>query len=517
MANTSVLCPPGKITGRTKSLWRFAAGRRLRRTVAIILALGLARSALGQTAVTPRAPVAPMFRAADVLTLAARCGSADPIEGSYELTRQRAFAGQAFAGQDLLAFEENRFFIYALGEAPSAEATRAGLAKKEASPYVRRFLFLKPSTFLVDDLVRSTASPKLIRWGLDSDDAQPEITGRRVRIAHPDGELLCETLLPQQVKYESMRLTLTSPETPGLQREEHLTWVVPQDTSPPVRFLHLLHIRTAGRQEDEAKAELAQKAERLELTVRTPDRVFRLSLPAVSAGAGAIEVAKADGETLLARRLLPSGVLPHGPEGVRLLERWDSAYRRSGRPGWDTGRPSSELKQAVEEGTLRPCRAVEMGCGSGTNAVYLAAQGFDVTAIDVAPTALSQAQEKAKKAGAGVRWLLADVLAPPKLEPFDLIYDRGCYHGVRGQNAAAYVEAIRRLSHPGTRILILAGNANDPRRGGGPPKVREEEIRADFASGFEFEWLRETRFDTRDPEGQGALAWSILLRKNAEP
>ena len=159
---------------------------------------------------------------------------------------------------------------------------------------------------------------------------------------------------------------------------------------------------------------------------------------------------------------------------------------------------------------------MELGCGSGNDAIYLAGRGFDVTAIDIAPTALSQAEKKARDAGVKVRWLHADVLNPPKLEPFDLIYDRGCYHGVRRQNAAGYVETLRRLSRPGTQVLILAGNANEPPPHYGPPRVREADIRADFGQWFEFQWLRETRFDTTDPNRKGALAWSILLRRKAE-
>jgi len=157
-----------------------------------------------------------------------------------------------------------------------------------------------------------------------------------------------------------------------------------------------------------------------------------------------------------------------------------------------------------------------LGCGLGTNAIYLAGKGFDVTGIDVAPTALSRAEEKARKAGVKVRWLLADVLAPPELDPFDLIYDRGCYHGVRRQSAAAYVNAVCRLSRPGTRLLLLAGNANEAGRGG-PPPVKEEEFRGDFSESFDFEWLRETRFDTRNSAAKGALAWSALLRRKKEP
>ncbi len=116
----------------------------------------------------------------------------------------------------------------------------------------------------------------------------------------------------------------------------------------------------------------------------------------------------------------------------------------------------------------------------------------------------------AQAAGVKVRWLLANVLDPPELEPFDVIFDRGCYHGVRRSNAAGYVETVKRLSRPGTRMLLLAGNANEPRHYG-PPRVKEEELRGDFSNDFEIKWLRQTRFDPIDANAEGPWAWSAML------
>ena len=78
--------------------------------------------------------------------------------------------------------------------------------------------------------------------------------------------------------------------------------------------------------------------------------------------------------------------------------------------------------------------------GKGAVTVGDTSAGFDVTAIDIAPTALSIAEAKAQKAGVRVRWVLADVLALPELEPFELIFDRGCYHNVRYVDAAAFID-----------------------------------------------------------------------------
>jgi hypothetical protein len=110
--------------------------------------------------------------------------------------------------------------------------------------------------------------------------------------------------------------------------------------------------------------------------------------------------------------------------------------------------------------------------------------------------------------------VVADVVALPKLEPFDLIFDRGCYHHICQYNSSGYVETLRRLAHLGTRALILGGSPADGGQGG-PPRVKEETIRNDFSKLFEFQWLRGIRFDTRNASANGPSAWSIhLLRKN---
>jgi SAM-dependent methyltransferase len=251
------------------------------------------------------------------------------------------------------------------------------------------------------------------------------------------------------------------------------------------------------------------------VAVAEGDRRFLLELPMDLGEVARIALESTDGATILAKRRFPAGIMPHGPEGMRLIERWDSRYRGDSRPGWDKGFPSTHLKAAVEGGVIKPGRAVVLGCGTGTNAIYLAKAGFDVTAIDIAPTALQLAEEKAKKAEVKVRWLLADVLAPPEdLATFDFIFDRGCYHGVRRSNAKGYVKTLKQLSRLGTRILIIAGNANEERHYG-PPRVKEEELRSDFSADFDFAQLKTVRFDSVDSQQKGALAWSVLLSRKA--
>jgi len=352
---------------------------------------------------------------------------------------------------------------------------------------------------VVDDLVRVPEVRRPAAWRLEVSGAVKTADGR-ISVSGEGCKLLGETLLPKKVSTSA-----------GEEKGVKVVEVTPPGKAAETRFLHVFHaIDEDG--ESPSPAKLEDKDGVLQLTVSAKERTYQLTLPADRRQAGSIAVAKPDGQPLTVRRPLASGGLPNGEKGVRLLERWDSAYHGNRRPGWDVGRPATNLKKAVEDGTIRPGRAAVLGCGTGTNAIYLAKKGFDVTGIDLAPTALDRAEEKARRAGVKVRWLVADVLKPPRLEPFDFIFDRGCYHGVRRHDAAGYVASVKRLSHKGTHLLILAGNANEPRHYG-PPRVKEEEIRGDFSKAFDFTWLKETRFDSRDPKREGPWAWSILLKR----
>jgi SAM-dependent methyltransferase len=418
-------------------------------------------------------------------------------------------AGQSFAPlpdkAHVTAFEENDHFICATGDAPPVTRTSRDSQDKPARPaVVRRFLFLKPSVFVMDDVVMDATSDSSWRWQLHGR-GESQVTGRQVRITDSDQQLVCETLWPAEGAF---RQTASSPEAG--QSVCEIAMASKADATA-ARCLHVFHLRRADDAEVVAKPVLETNAGRFHLTVSTSDRVFRLDLPPPGTDAGSIAVEAADGKAIIPRRPLPAGVLPHGREGTRLIERWDRAYRGGRRPAWDTGVTANDLKQAVETRAIKPCRTAVLGCGSGTNAIYLAGKGFDVTAIDIAPTALGIAAGKADKADVQVRWMLADVLALPEMEPFDFVFDRGCYHNVRYVDAAAFVENVRRISRPGTRVLVLSLNRD------GPPGVREQHMREDFSELFEFEWLRDSGIRTGPDAQTRRQSWSLMLRRKQTP
>jgi len=476
------------VTDRVPQNW-LHWGRALKSALAVLLTV-----VTGDQAATPQSfakPPGPCLRASQITELAQSMASGSAASDSYSATVQLAFNN--LGAGSLRAFEENRSFVYVLGAA--------------APHLIRRLIVLKPSIFIVDDqMLPGAATP--VTTCLDAE-GPAQVSGRRARIVAGNTTIFWETP-GQKIAYQTRRQLAADSRRPS-----YVVQAMMVDRLPGSRSLSVLDSAGADQFDPTIRSELAQKGDDWILTVSSTSRSFRLSLPPPAAGAGEIAVSTANGTTLIGRRLLPSGILPHGPKGNRLLETWDADYRGAKPPAWDIGRPADELQKLVREGTVRSCRAVDLGCGSGTDAIFLASHGFDVTAIDISPTALSQAQEKARKAGVSVRWVLADVVAPPDLGPFDFIYDRGCYHNVRDQNLTAYVDTVRRFSHPGTKFLLLSAR-RDEHAPAEYPGVTEEEFRYDFLSWFDVEWLREIKLESNEP-GVSPPGWSALLIRNNQP
>lgn len=192
---------------------------------------------------------------------------------------------------------------------------------------------------------------------------------------------------------------------------------------------------------------------------------------------------------------------------------WNQRYLAAETP-WDSGVPSKELARVLDAEAIRPCRAAELGCGTGTNAIYLSSRGFDVTGFDCSPIALGQAREKAARAGTRTTFVEADLCRfNLELPPFDFIFDRGCYHSVRRVDIAGFLNTLRRLSRPGTRYLVLTGNANEQTPG--PPRVHDYEIRIELEGLFEVQFIGEFRFEVTDPP-EGFLAWSCLMTRRPD-
>ena len=134
---------------------------------------------------------------------------------------------------------------------------------------------------------------------------------------------------------------------------------------------------------------------------------------------------------------------------------WEDAYRQ-GTPPWDINKPHAELLQVLDEGHFRSGTVLELGCGTGADAVCLARRRFDVTAVDCSAIAL----ERARLCRAGRRpaaFVLSDVFEfASSAGQFDVVYDAGFYHFFRLVNLHAYLDMLR-ARHVARLVLFLPG------------------------------------------------------------
>lgn len=198
------------------------------------------------------------------------------------------------------------------------------------------------------------------------------------------------------------------------------------------------------------------------------------------------------------------------PEAVEVPD-WDAIYRQ-GTPPWETGGVATELQKMVEQGHIQPCAVLELGCGTGADAVYLAKQGFDVTAVDSSPMALERARRRAQMEGAGICFVLDDVFDFAKhSDPFDLVYDAGFYHFIRRVNLDGFLDLLWRVTQPGSYYLTLCGSDEEDAEGG-PPQVSKQTLRFELTRLFEIVKLRPFRFESPN-RAEGYRGWSCLLKR----
>lgn len=196
--------------------------------------------------------------------------------------------------------------------------------------------------------------------------------------------------------------------------------------------------------------------------------------------------------------------------------RWDEHYAAGELP-WDTGEPDVHLVELVERGEVTPGRALEVGCGTGTNAIWLASRGFDVQAVDISPLAIERAEAKARAAGVSVQLSALDFLRDqPPSDPFDFVFDRGVLHVFdEADERARFAERVAGVLAPEGQWLSLAGSTEGPPRDHGPPRRSARDLIAAVEPVLALTSLRSSTFDVELPSR--ALVWVMLSRSRSMP
>ncbi len=207
---------------------------------------------------------------------------------------------------------------------------------------------------------------------------------------------------------------------------------------------------------------------------------------------------------------------------------WDEFYRDRARPcpffvEW----PDENLVRWIQHGRLPVGRALELGCGNGRNAIYLARQGFDVHGVDFSPKAIAWATERVKTAGVIVDLQCVSVF-DLKVAPasYDFVYDAGCFHHIAPHRRRTYVDRVFTALKPGGWFGLVCfrpeGGSNltdvevyEQRSLRGGLGYTEERLREIWSRGAGIAELRQMR-KTEASEGRFGedFLWTLLAQKD---
>ena len=148
-----------------------------------------------------------------------------------------------------------------------------------------------------------------------------------------------------------------------------------------------------------------------------------------------------------------------------LFRRFLFHYWYFGQPPWDTGISPPELLDFIQN--HKPGRAIDIGCGTGTNVITLANAGWNVTGVDFAPRAIKLARQKAGKVGVQAEFLVRDATTLKGISgPFGFAFDLGCFHSIPLYGKKKYLEQLDRVLARGGFWLMYGFLKSDATQSG---------------------------------------------------
>jgi 2-polyprenyl-3-methyl-5-hydroxy-6-metoxy-1,4-benzoquinol methylase len=172
---------------------------------------------------------------------------------------------------------------------------------------------------------------------------------------------------------------------------------------------------------------------------------------------------------------------------------WEERYQHQAveTMPWFYPQLDDDLKEALDRLGLQRGSALDLGSGPGTQAMQLARRGFAVTATDIAEAAIQLAREKAAAQRLAITWQQDDILSTRLSGPFDLIFDRGCFHVLPAERRQDYVSTVAGLLKPGGYLFLKCFSSLQPGTQG-PNRFTSEQIRAIFGSRLQIHAIKET-------------------------
>jgi len=192
-----------------------------------------------------------------------------------------------------------------------------------------------------------------------------------------------------------------------------------------------------------------------------------------------------------------------GRQSPSHMEFFEKAYQ--GRPPWDIGRPQQEFVQLEESGKISG-DVLDVGCGTGENALYLAGRGHGVWGVDAVPAAIETSRRKAEERDLAATFLVKDALHLHEIgRTFDTVIDSGLFHTLSDPDRPRFVWNLSRVLKPEGSYFMLAFSELEP-AGYGPRRITRKEIWDAFSDGWRINEIRAAVFESHT-RLEGSRAW----------
>lgn len=202
-------------------------------------------------------------------------------------------------------------------------------------------------------------------------------------------------------------------------------------------------------------------------------------------------------------------------------DRFNAMYQSEEGAPWDIPGPQQPFVELEKAGKIGSS-VLDLGCGTGENALFLASKGHEVWGIDFVATAIDRAKAKARQRNLNVHFEVGDALSLDRgSRTFDTVTDCGLFHTFSDEDRPRYVSSLANVVRPGGHVFILCFSDEEP-PGQGPRRITREEIRAAFHDGWKVEDIQPARFAaTNHPESRtfspgGPKAWLVTVARTAE-
>ena len=185
----------------------------------------------------------------------------------------------------------------------------------------------------------------------------------------------------------------------------------------------------------------------------------------------------------------------------------------SGTPPWEIDAPQPHVMQLAAEGGFTGA-VLDVGCGTGENALHLAEAGHEVVGVDMVESAIERARDKARRRKLTARFQALDVRHLAELgRSFDTVLDSGLFHVFSVDERKALIDAVGAILKPRGAYHVLCFSDAEP-GDWGPHRVTRQELESAFAVGWQLQPLKEARYHTHNSP-EGSRAWLATAIRDA--